>query len=94
MSIEHGITVIELGRLREDFEVWLATRPESVHAVARRYPPGTKFLSRIGTVFYVVSYTEDGGIRVSETDPCEDYAKAVATRREVCRDCLQKLMSQ
>lgn len=61
--------------MNKEFEDWLAGSPEVVQTMARRYPPGTGFLSKGGKVFYVVSYTEAGGICVSDINRTEPPAK-------------------
>ena len=73
-----------------DLEQWLVGRPDVVCKMARRYPPGTAFRIH-GTVVWVVSYNEDGGVSVSETDPGVDYETAVATRQPVCGCCVKNL---
>ena len=44
-----------------------------------------------GKILHVVSYGEDGSIGVSETDPFENYKKAVSERQPVCSCCLPHL---
>ena len=79
------------GRTREQwFEKWLAPKPEVVKVMARKYPPGTKFLLHEREC-WVVSYNEDGGLSVSDTDPAQNYRRAIATRRPICSCCVTKL---
>ena len=72
------------------WEEWLATRPEVVRQMARRYPPGTKFRIH-DEVMHVMSYEESGGLSVTATDPAEDYEKAVAERQPLCKCCVGNL---
>lgn len=72
------------------WEAWVETRPPAVRAVARKFPIGTRFLMH-GKVVHVISYEENGGISVSETDPCKDYKTAVDSRQPVCPCCVEKL---
>ena len=72
------------------YEEWLATRTKIVQELAERFPPGTIFLTK-GTMMYVVSYYEDGGLGISSIDPFEDYEKSFDERQYICSDCLKDL---
>lgn len=76
--------------MMNNLEEWIASRPPAVQVLARKYPPGTKFKIHEQEL-YVVGFSEQGHILVSETDPRKDYEKAVATRGPVCGCCLEKL---
>lgn len=73
-----------------DWEQWLAGRPEKVREMGCRYPPGTKFKIH-GKIVWLVSYCEDGTVMVSETNPSEAYETAIATRQPICGCCTGKL---
>ncbi len=75
----------------DEYEAWLATRPPHVAKLARRFKPGTRIVTHKGPVF-VVGYAQekDGSVAVlltSETDPFEDYDKAIETRQCICSCC-------
>lgn len=72
-------------------EEWLKDRPQVVKDMARKFPPGSFITDHNGVKLWVVAYNEDGGLSVSETNPGEDYKKAVATRKQVCACCIGKL---
>jgi hypothetical protein len=71
----------------ETFEEWVATRPQIIKDLAALYPPGALLLIQKKQL-YVLGYTESGGLLVSETDPCEEYARAVETRQLLCGRCI------
>jgi hypothetical protein len=72
------------------WEKWLSTRPAVVQEMANKYPIGTRFNIH-GLVMHVIAYGEDGGLSVTETDPEEDYEKAVAGRVPICPCCVSSL---
>lgn len=80
--------------MKAAMDAWLATKPAAIKELAKKYPPGTKFRCH-GKILHAVSYNEypDGtaSLGVTEIDPSEDYARAVATRQTVCKCCLPKL---
>lgn len=71
-------------------EKWLEGRPEVVKKMARRYPPGTRFLLH-GKIMHVIAYSESGGLSVTPVDPDKNWDKAVKKRRPVCACCVDKL---
>lgn len=73
-------------------ELWLKGKPETIKRLARRLPPGTKIESH-GQTLYVVAYTEDGGVKVSKTDPAEDFRTAIQERQPICRCCLESILT-
>lgn len=74
------------------FEQWLEGRPEAVKTTAHRFPPGSTIQSHERTL-YVVGYSDEGGLLISETNPAINYELAVATRCPVCQCCVEKLNS-
>ncbi len=72
-------------------EEWLKGRPPVVQELARKFPPGSFITDHNGVKLWVVAYNEDGSLAVSETNPGENYQKAVATRKPVCACCIGKL---
>ena len=77
--------------MNDALESWLAGRPLIVQMMARKFPPGSHVHDHDGTKLWVVSYNEDGSLGVSETNPAEDYGKAVGTRKTLCACCTAKL---
>jgi len=70
-------------------EDWLKTRPKIIQELAKKYPPGIRLLSPDGEVF-VLSYWENGSLSVSRIDPSEQYDAAVATRFNICANCIEQ----
>lgn len=68
-------------------EEWLIDRPPIVRELAYKYPPGTRFECG-DEILWLVSYGEDGSVGVSHINPMEDYETAVATKQNLCGDCL------
>jgi len=88
--IQQAIEIHEAYRRHLALEAWLATRPPAVKQLARKYPPGTRFVIH-GEIQYVVAYNEDGSLSVSSINPSADYKGAVATRKALCACCLDRL---
>lgn len=78
----------------DHWEVWLAAKPPAIRELAIQYPPRSRFRCH-GKILHAISYGEckDGTatLEVTEIDPSEDYALAVAKRQAVCQCCLPKL---
>lgn len=76
------------------FDEWLSDRPEEVQALARKYPPGTKFRIH-NRVMHVVSYQEydnsGPGVVVSPIDPAVNYQRSIEARMPVCPCCEHNL---
>ena len=60
--------------MSEDFENWLAARPEVIQKLARKYPPDIKYkikegapysISASGSIVELYSYIENGDVRVA-----------------------------
>lgn len=68
-------------------EEWLATRPESVQQLAKKYP----LLSTINNQWYVIGYTENDMLVISTIHPVQDYKLSIANRKYVC---VEHLMDQ
>jgi len=75
---------------KRDFAEWLSTRPASVQALGKKFPPGTRFKGHHNEILYLVGYKEDGGLLVSATDPARDHKKAEATKEVLCACCVKK----
>jgi hypothetical protein len=73
-----------------ELEEWINSRPESIKALYKRFPVGTR-LEIDGKLIFVVGYQEtdrEPGLLVSEIDPVAEYDKAIDARFFVCADCL------
>ena len=42
-------------------------------------------------IMYIISYGDDGSVRITATDPNENYHKAVDERVPLCKCCVQNL---
>ena len=42
-----------------------------------------------GTLFFVIGYTEDDGLIISQIDPADNYDAAVADKKHVCAEHLR-----
>jgi hypothetical protein len=71
-------------------EKWIASRPPSVQALARRFPVGEVVQISDDPVRYILGYTENEMLIVSQTDPRVDYDKAVATKEYLCADHVER----
>jgi len=76
------------------WERWLSQLPGCIQAVARLYPPGTRFRLH-GKIVYAISYTEydndRAGIGVSEINPAVDYQGAINSIVPFCDCCMDQL---
>jgi hypothetical protein len=72
-------------------EAWIASRPPVVRDLARRFPAGSAVMIR-GKQFYIIGYTDDDMLLVSETDPFQDYDKAVLSKECVCAKHLVEMV--
>jgi hypothetical protein len=73
-----------------ELEEWIASRPKEIQELYKKYPIGTTFLLE-GKKLFLVGYqetTDRPGFLVSETDPYEDYEKAISTNFYLCGDCV------
>ena len=61
---------------------WLKTRPPSVQALAEKFPCGSHW-HVAGKVYWLIGYTEDDCLIVSQIDPYEDYDRAVQMKEYV-----------
>lgn len=73
--------------MNPDLQKWLEGRPPVIRELAKRFPPGSYIRDHVGTKLWVCSYGEDGSVKVSETNPGEDYEKAMLTRKTMCACC-------
>lgn len=86
--------LLRIGRLdfteetKAAFEGWIYTRPKSVQKLAREFPPGTCLVFERETL-YVVAYTEDDFLQVSDFDPVDRYEEAVRSRFGIHADCVR-----
>lgn len=76
--------------LQEQWEQWVASRPEVVQRLIQKFPPGSRYLIE-DRMHFLVGYTEGGGLLISTTNPYEDYEKAVKTADTLCAECLDNL---
>jgi len=73
------------------YEDWLASRPASVQALAKRFPiPGRIIID--GTAHYILGYSEPDGLILSPINPGIDYHGARANLVEICGDCLNDIV--
>jgi hypothetical protein len=74
-------------------EAWIASRPASIQAMIRKYPPGTRLLID-GQVYHVISYFEPkgdqpAGLGISLVDPAKDYEAAMRSKCYLCEEHLK-----
>ena len=80
-----------MNKLNEEaLKQWLRDRPQTVIDAALKYPPGTAFKIH-NKIMYVVAYSNDGSLHVSEISVLDNYLKAVDTRVPICKCCTDKL---
>lgn len=63
---------------------WLKTRPECVQKLAAEFPIGSVFQVDGKPPLYLLGWTEEDTIIVSEIDPCEDYEAAHEAKQYLC----------
>jgi hypothetical protein len=63
---------------QEQFDDWLATRPDSVQKLAKEFPLGTtfQFAGEEGPTLHLIGYTENDWLIVSRVDPFQDCEAA------------------
>jgi hypothetical protein len=66
--------------LEEWLDDWLATRPPSVQALAREFPPGCCLQFADGERRYVCGYTEDDILIVSRISFVDNWEGAMMTK--------------
>jgi hypothetical protein len=76
------------GEERIAAEKWYNSRPPSIQALIRRFPPGTVRTIK-GRTAYLIGF-KTTGLTFSYTNPRVDYDEAVATRFFVCSDHLNE----
>lgn len=64
---------------------WLATKPKCVRELAAEFPPGTQ-LDIHGVTNWVIGWTENDALVVSELDPNVDFDAAHEQRGYVCAE--------
>ncbi len=65
MAVLHPLA----GEVKDAFESWLATRPQDIQDLARRYPPGVLYMMKSsGHRVTIIAYAEDGTVRVNVGD--------------------------
>ena len=74
--------------IQNALQAWLDTRPERVRRLAAEFPLRTLVNMR-GVLFFVIGYTEDDSLIVSQTDPSDNYDAAMADRQYVCAEHLR-----
>lgn len=65
-------------------EEWLETRPDSVKKLHAEFPFGSTFQGPNGEHLYLLGYTEDDKLILSEANPGKDFEKARATQKFIC----------
>lgn len=68
---------------------WISSRPESVRKLIEEFPLGSVFNVK-DTTLYLVGYTEDEMLIVSEINPSVDYEGATANKKYLCADHFRK----
>lgn len=74
---------------RREFEAWYASRPAAVQALVRKFPAGATVVRLEGVDHFVLGYTEDDKLIVSQVDPTSDYDRAMAEKVYVCAKHLE-----
>lgn len=64
---------------------WLKTRPECVQKLAIEFPFGSIFIHDEKRL-YLLGYTENDSLVVSEVDPFDDYDGARESQSYLCAD--------
>ena len=67
------------------WEAWLATRPECVRKLAAEFPLGTE-MDINGVIYYLIGYTENDMLIISNVNPWENYDQAYAARCHICAE--------
>ena len=70
---------------------WLEDRPQVIRDRAEQLPPMSALLFTDGSIGFVFSYQEDGGITFSFHT---DYDDAMDDRQRICRKCLDKALAR
>lgn len=78
--------------MSDGYQGWLATRPECVQKLAAEFPLGT-VVQHDGTNLYLLGYTEDDTLIMSEIDPGVDYDGANASKVYFCAGHLRDAAS-
>jgi hypothetical protein len=75
---------MQIGEIdQHEWQEWIATRPESVRALAKKYPPDTLYrLDPTGQLVTITAYNEDGSVRVY-IDPKFNPRRALSSGFEV-----------
>lgn len=80
---------------KADYEAWLKTRPAKVQALAEEFPIGHAIEIDDDDILYVVGWTEDDVLVVSEVSPEQMYAsrqayeEAMERRQHICAQHLR-----
>ena len=70
--------------MSDDIQTWIATRPECVQEMARKFPHGSAVMMPEGRTAWLVGWSEPDSLLLSFTSPHEDYDRAVKERFPVC----------
>ncbi len=68
---------------------WLASRPESVQKLIAEFPLGSVFNVK-DTTLYLLGYTENDMLIVSEVNPSVDYEGANENKKYLCAGHFRK----
>lgn len=81
---------------KEDFDretaAWLKERPECVQALAREFPVNIS-VEIGGALLYLIGYTEDDKLILSDVNPCLDYEQAIEQRQYLCASHLRDALA-
>jgi hypothetical protein len=69
--------------IEKGFQEWLETRPESVRKLAAEFPLGSSIING-DDVFYLLGYTENDMLIISDINPGVDYEGALENTQYVC----------
>jgi hypothetical protein len=72
------------------YGAWLASRPESVRAIALEFPLGLAVRVDGGPLLYLIGYTEDEKVIFSPVNPGANYAGALEDKVYLCASHLRE----
>lgn len=64
-------------------EEWVQSRPASVQSLYKEFPIGSTFGGPQGETWYLLRYTEDDMLIVSEINPAVDFQKAKRNQKYI-----------
>lgn len=75
---------VNAGEVNPAYADWLMTRPACVQSLALEFPLGLAARVDDGPLLYLVGYTEDDRLIMSEVNPGDDYHGALANKVYLC----------